>query len=68
MTPRQLIDYIGWDQITYQELSNCMVRATVKKGETQITFKTTAITPTDMLMQKGKIGVILWIPKDKYYE
>jgi hypothetical protein len=57
VTINQLIDYVGWDKIVFQKLSDCIVEVMDEDGKSYIT----TITP-----KNNKIGVVLWIPRDEF--
>ena len=62
-----LLNHIGVENVQVQPLIDAMKDAQMnKRGETEITFYTRAITVTEILLDDPKmVGMILWLPKAK---
>lgn len=63
-----LIKHVGEENIRVQPLAGCITNATrgAKSKATKITFVTNEITPNDLLFEgKNRIGLILWIEKER---
>lgn len=62
----QLINYVGND-VGVQFLNQCItdIKSTKSSGA-KVTFATDAITPNDVALDCGRIGVIVWIPREKW--
>jgi hypothetical protein len=60
-----LINESGVENVKVQFLSECMVGSvsTDTKGITKITFKTNAISCTEIACNIGMIGVVVWMPR-----
>ncbi len=67
MNLTDLLTKIGSENLKFQLLNQCLlsVQATKTKGN-RITFATEAITPDEILSNDGAIGVIVWVPRDKW--
>lgn len=62
-----LIKDIGEENIIVEPLLPRLTGAvTSKKGVTKLTFMTVQLTPGDIMTQEGKIGLVIWIPRDKW--
>jgi hypothetical protein len=65
----ELLNQVGLENVKVQFLSECMTRADWrnKKKATEIAFMTSEVTVGNLLRGTlgEKIGVIIWIPKDK---
>lgn len=59
----ELLTCVGNDSIEFQKLADCLTGAKEKKREecTELSFVTQAITPTDIVMGSGKIGLVIWV-------
>lgn len=54
------------DAVRYQFLHDCMTgNVSQKKGVTRITFETKCLTCNDVLLNTGRIGVILWLDREQ---
>ena len=61
-----LLHQVGESDCRIQNVAESCLEATVKKsGETILRIVTREITPTDIALDKGKIGLIVWFKKDK---
>lgn len=67
-TLTELIQKIGDENISVQLLSQSMVSSKDKKrmGDTEITFATQEITTDEIYQDSGKVGLVLWIDRDKW--
>lgn len=54
------------DDVEVQSLPISIVRATKSKRGTQITFQTPNTSVEEIVSNSGRIGVILWIPRDMW--
>jgi hypothetical protein len=62
----ELLQHVGAKNITLQNLADSLVRAKMKKHDGEITFATDRSVVHDMALGRcDKVGLILWIPKDK---
>lgn len=63
----ELIEKVGMENITVQFLSDSIVGTvtTNKKGITKFSVATKEISCGDIAMNKGKVGMIVWLPRDK---
>ncbi len=64
----ELLEKVGPENVRVQYLHECALRAQKTKLGCQVTFATSEITPNDLLSAPSKIGIIVWIPKEKYTE
>lgn len=65
----ELFAKVGDENLRFQMLNQCLlnVQATKTKGN-RITFVTDAISPDDILRNQGNVGVIVWVPREKWTE
>lgn len=65
----ELLNHVGVENVKVQFLSECMTRADWrnKKKATEIAFMTQEVTVGNLLQGTlgEKIGIIVWVPKDK---
>lgn len=67
MTLTELISAIGDDHLSLQMLNNCLANASaIKRGGTKLTIETDAITPTEIMLNTGKIGLIVWCDRAEF--
>lgn len=69
----ELLACVGNDNIEFQKLHDCLTSVKEKKRDkcTELSFLTQAITPNDVAMGSGKIGLVVWVDQDvmsKAYE
>lgn len=65
----ELIAKIGDENVTFQILQNALSGISLgKEGDSKVTFFTKAITPSDIMQSKGKIGIVVWVPREKWEE
>lgn len=63
MSILKALEVVGADNISYQYLNNCFVKAKANKkhNDTEVTF----CTNVDVLNDSGKVGLIIWVDADK---
>lgn len=62
----ELLQHVGAENISLQNLADSLVKADLKKHDGEITFATDRSIVHDMALNRcDKVGLILWIPKDK---
>lgn len=60
----ELLEKVGEKNVRVQNVVECTSNATMKKGGgTQLTILTREISVADIALNKGKIGLIVWIPR-----
>lgn len=59
-----LLTAIGSDNIKFQYLATCMEGIKGAKGRNLITFGTDALTPSDVALNAGPSGLIIWVEGD----
>ncbi|MCZ0752545.1 hypothetical protein [Aeromonas enteropelogenes] len=59
-----LLTAIGSDNIKFQYLATCMEGIKGAKGRNLITFGTDALTPSDVVLNTGPSGLIIWVEGD----
>ena len=63
----ELILKVGDDKVRFQILQNALSGISLgKEGDSTVTFFTNAITPNDVMQGKGKIGLVVWIPREEW--
>ena len=63
----QLIAKIGDENVKFQILQNALAGISLgKEGDSKVTFFTDAITPSDVMQNKGKVGLVVWIPREEW--
>jgi hypothetical protein len=63
----QLIAKIGDENVKFQILQNALSGISLgKEGDSKVTFFTDAITPSDVMQNKGKVGLVVWIPREHW--
>ena len=63
----ELILKVGDDKVRFQILQNALSGISLgKEGDSKVTFFTNAITPNDVMQGKGKIGLVVWIPREEW--
>lgn len=61
----EILTKVGDSNITLQMLGACACGARQnKEGNTEISFVTTQISPAELAMNEGKIGMIVWVDKE----
>lgn len=70
MKMSELILAVGDENVVMQNLLNDIQQIEKNKHGTKITFYTDAVAPEEMLGggQTKKIGLVLWLPRDKVNE
>ena len=64
----ELVSQIGIENVKIQSIGQSLIKASVKKGHTEITFGT-EITPIEIIGDKPeKIGLILWMDGNRVRE
>ncbi len=68
MTILEYLNQFPADKLDFQMLSTCMMRATDSKKAkcTRIEFGTNAVSTTDVVLDRGRVGVVLWIDRDEF--
>ena len=62
----ELLQHVGAENVQLQNLANSLVRVDLKKHGGEITFATDRCIVHDMVLNRcDKVGLILWLPKDK---
>lgn len=62
----ELMQHVGAENISLQNLADSMVKADLKKHDGEITFATDRGIVHDMALGRSKlVGLIVWLPKDK---
>ena len=62
----ELLQHVGAENVQLQNLADSLVRADLKKHDGEITFATDRSIVHDMAINRcDKVGLILWLPKDK---
>ena len=62
-----LILKIGDEKVRFQILQNALSGISLgKEGDSKVTFFTNAITPSDIMQNKGKVGLVVWIPREEW--
>jgi hypothetical protein len=67
----ELIAEIGDANVEAQFLSECLTgkQKSLKGGGTQVSFVTASASVMDLIDPKSpKIGVVIWLPRDKFEE
>jgi len=67
----ELLKLVGDENIQFQMLHDCMTtieQRSRKKGGNKITFVTEGLTPTEVMHNTGNVGVIVWVPREKWLE
>lgn len=64
----ELINAVPEGKVRYQFLAHCLTGnvTTNNRGVTKLTLGTKLITCTDILMDTGPIGIIVWVDRDEY--
>lgn len=63
----ELIAKIGDKKVTFQILQNALAGISLsREGDSKVTFFTDAITPSDIMQNKGKVGLVVWIPREEW--
>ena len=63
----ELIAKIGDENVKFQILQNALSGISLgKDGDSKVTFFTNAITPSDVMQSKGKVGLVVWIPREEW--
>ena len=64
MNITELIKAVGEDKISVQELLPAVTTVTARRGSSAVTFLTTHMTPRDILVGDGEVGLVLWIKRE----
>ncbi len=67
----ELLALVGDENIQFQVLHDCMTnirQRSRRKGGNEISFATNGLTPTDVMQNTGNVGLVVWIPRDKWIE
>ena len=67
----ELLKIVGDENMQFQMLHDCMInieQRSRKKGGNKISFVTNGLNPTDVMNGTGNVGVVVWIPRDKWIE
>lgn len=66
MSITELMQHVGAENISLQNLADSLVKADLKKNDGEITFATDRGIVHDMMLGRSKlVGLIVWLPKDK---
>ena len=62
----ELLSCVGNDNLEFQKLGDCLTSVKEKKRDkcTELSFVTQAITPTEVAIGTGKIGLVVWVDQD----
>jgi hypothetical protein len=61
-----LLAQIGEENIKVQNIADCCTEINQKKnGFSTLKIETKEMTPKDLILDGGKMGLIVWFPKDK---
>jgi hypothetical protein len=64
---KDLLAKIPEDCIWHQPLAECLKNIRfIKSGVYEISFLTNALTPSEVVTQTGKVGLIVWIDRDQW--
>lgn len=65
----EFIAKIGDENISFQLLNQCLTNIkTSKKDKNLVTFATEGLTPNDVMANTGNVGMIVWVPRERYEE
>lgn len=62
----ELLATIGSENIKFQMLEVAMTNISTGKKCSKITFETNALNATNVACNSGPVGMIVWLPRDKY--
>lgn len=63
----ELLAAVGDDQIAFQLLSECVTNVQERKrGLTALTFLTDAVNVHDVAFNEGRIGFVVWLPREAF--
>lgn len=62
----ELIAAIGNDSVTYQIVNNSISNIKKKRDCTEVSFLTSELTPNDVMMDSGKVGIVVWVSREDY--
>ncbi|TKC83439.1 hypothetical protein FAZ69_23405 [Trinickia terrae] len=66
MTLTEFIAEIGDDNMAFQLLSHCMTNIKRLRDGSRITIETEALTPNDVLLDTGKVGIVVWADRNAF--
>ncbi len=68
MTLTELIKKVGEENIHVEYINQCItgVKERKKLGGTEISFLTEAVCTNDIVLGEADIGIVLWVPKNKW--
>lgn len=61
-----LLTGAGLENVKVQFLPECIMGCKKVRGGSEVRFVTTELDPGDLIHASRKIGVICWIPRDKF--
>lgn len=61
----KIVKQVGDDHVKLQNLSASIFDARSARGCTKVSFNTSAITPTDVALDIGKVGVVVWMDRKR---
>lgn len=62
----EMIMKLPEDKVGIQALQPAITNATKKKNYTSLTFDTEVITPSDVINNTGRIGIIVWMDRNEF--
>ena len=64
----EMLTWIGDKELRFQWLSSCMteIRELKKTKSNKISFETDQLNPNMIAQDNGPVGMIVWIPRDKF--
>lgn len=67
MTIIELLEKVGVETLFVNFIQENMTSIKTRKGGlNEISFVTKELTPNDVVAGRGPIGVVVWIPRDKW--
>lgn len=67
MTLSELLRKVGDENLSFQMLNQCMTTITERKNKVcKVTFETTQLCPGDIVLGEGNVGIVVWVPRDKW--
>jgi len=68
MTLSELIKKIGDENVSFQILNQNITNISERKRDMtcRVTFETNKLSPGDIVLGEGNIGLVVWIPQDKW--
>ena len=61
-----LFEHVGLDNLNYQVLRNVSTGTKLKKDLVEISFVTDQVDSDYLINEHNKVGIVVWMPKDKY--